>query len=49
MSTYSKGLTLTNNEGFRIRNQSAYASTGTSNLVVQVEWAEFPSNATTFY
>ena len=49
MSTYSKGFVLTNNEGFRIRNQSAYSATGTCNLVVSVEWSEYPSNATTFY
>lgn len=49
MSWYSKGLTLTNNEGFRIRNQSAYAATGTCNLVVSVVWTEYPSAGTIFY
>ena len=32
-----------NNEGFRIRNDTAYAATGTSNLVVQIEWFEAAS------
>jgi hypothetical protein len=48
-SSYSKSFTLTNNEGFRIRNQSAYGALGTCNLVVAVEWAEFPSTGATFY
>lgn len=49
MSWYSKGLTLATNEGFRIRNQSAYAAVGTCNLVVSVEWIEYPAISTTFY
>ena len=49
MGWYSKAITLTNNEGFRIRNQSAYAATGTCNLLVSVEWVEFPAISTYFY
>lgn len=45
---YSKLFTLTPFEGFRIRN-TAYAATGVSILVVQVEWMEYPAAGTTFY
>ena len=48
-SWYSKSLTLTPNEGFRIRNQSAYGAVGTCNIVVAVEWSEFPATGVTFY
>lgn len=49
MSTFSKALTLTMNEGFRIRNQSAYAATGTCNIVVAVEWLEYAAISTMFF
>jgi hypothetical protein len=45
---YSKPLTLIQFEGFRIRN-TPYAATGTSVLVVAVEWIEKPPSASTFY
>lgn len=49
MSWYSKPLTLTLNEGFRVRNQSNYAGTGTSVLAVYVAWTEYPAVSTYFY
>ena len=38
-SAYSSMIKIYPGEGFRIKN-TAYAATGTSNVVVQVEWAE---------
>jgi len=46
---YGMPLTLTLNEGFRINSQTAYAATGTSNLVVVVEWTEYPAISTSFF
>ena len=46
---YSKMLTLTQYEGFRIRSAAAYPATGTSVLTVQVEWLEYPAISTTFF
>ena len=40
MSMQSHPILLTQNEGFRIRNDTAFAATGVSNLVVSIEWAE---------
>lgn len=40
LNMQSYPLTLRQNEGFRIRNDTAFAATGTSNLVVAVEWFE---------
>jgi hypothetical protein len=36
-------LILGQNEGFRLRNDTAFASAGTSNLVISVEWFEATS------
>jgi hypothetical protein len=36
----SHPIVLGQNEGFRIRNDTAFAATGVSNLVVMVEWFE---------
>ena len=36
----SHPIVLAQNEGFRIRNDTAFAATGASNLVVNVEWSE---------
>jgi catalase (peroxidase I) len=48
-SWFTKPLTLTNNEGFRVRNQSAYGAVGTSVVVFSVFWSEYPAAATFFY
>lgn len=45
---YSKPFTLTQFEGFRIRN-TVYAATGVSTLIFQVEWIEYPATGATFY
>lgn len=45
---FAKPLTLTLNEGFRIRN-TAFAAIGTSNLVFSIYWTEFPAVSTYFY
>ena len=49
MSWFSKPLTLTQFEGFRIRNQTALAANGTASLIVSVDWTEYPSTSTFFY
>ena len=36
----SHPMVCAQNEGFRIRNDTAFAATGVSNLVVSVEWSE---------
>lgn len=36
-------LVLVQNEGFRLRNDTAFAATGVSNLVISVEWFEATS------
>ena len=48
MSWYSKALTLTNGEGFVVRN-TAFAATGTSQLVVSIEWQEYAAISTLWY
>ena len=47
-SWFAKPLTLTMNEGFRIRN-TAYGATGTSVVIFSVYWSEFPAESTHFY
>lgn len=42
-SMQSHPLVLGQNEGFRLRNDTAFAATGTSNVVVMVEWFETTS------
>lgn len=42
-SMQSHPLVLGQNEGFRVRNDTAFAATGTSNVVVMVEWFEATS------
>lgn len=42
-SMQSHPLVLGQNEGFRIRNDTAFAATGVSNVVVMVEWFEASS------
>ena len=37
---YSHPMVFAQNEGFRIRNDTAFAATGVSNVVVSVEWYE---------
>lgn len=49
MSWYSKPLTLTMNEGFRIRNLAAFSATGTSILTFSIYWSEYPAVSTFFY
>ena len=48
-SWFSKPLTLTMNEGFRIRNLATMAALGTWNGVVSVDWTEYPAVSTYFY
>lgn len=42
-SLQSHPLVLGQNEGFRVRNDTAFAATGTANVVVMVEWFEATS------
>lgn len=42
-SLQSHPLVLGQNEGFRVRNDTAFAATGASNIVVMVEWFEATS------
>jgi hypothetical protein len=39
-SMQSHPMVCANNEGFRIRNDTAFAAAGTSNVIVQIEWFE---------
>ena len=49
MSWFSKPLTLTMNEGFRIKNVAALPATGTWIAPVSVYWTEYPAVSTFFY